>query len=213
MYNDFKRYSELYHYGILGMKWGVRRFQNKDGSLTEEGKRRQKLNDSEAYKEYLSEKKAIDDKYGGAGVGVLATHTAAGIMGGMAAGLAVGGGPAGVAAYAAIRIGAMIAALPALGLITRSTDKNIDNIAKSYGKERIEKMKKLCEQKAKNMTRNDIVDVHNLLSRNPTDEEQKSFDKINLEQIEKDIIDGKLDINDLKKKQSEILKQNKAFYK
>lgn len=32
--------NELYHYGILGMKWGVRRYQNKDGSLTRAGKRR-----------------------------------------------------------------------------------------------------------------------------------------------------------------------------
>lgn len=31
---------ELYHHGIRGMKWGVRRFQNKDGSLTAAGKKR-----------------------------------------------------------------------------------------------------------------------------------------------------------------------------
>ena len=30
--------DELYHYGVLGQKWGLRRYQNKDGSLTEAGK-------------------------------------------------------------------------------------------------------------------------------------------------------------------------------
>ena len=34
------RQNELTHHGIKGMKWGVRRFQNKDGSLTPVGKRR-----------------------------------------------------------------------------------------------------------------------------------------------------------------------------
>lgn len=33
---------ELSHHGILGQKWGVRRFQNKDGTLTAEGKQRSK---------------------------------------------------------------------------------------------------------------------------------------------------------------------------
>lgn len=32
----------LVHHGILGQKWGVRRFQNEDGSYTEEGKRRRR---------------------------------------------------------------------------------------------------------------------------------------------------------------------------
>lgn len=31
---------ELYHHGILGMHWGIRRYQNKDGSLTSAGKKR-----------------------------------------------------------------------------------------------------------------------------------------------------------------------------
>lgn len=34
MYNN-----ELYHHGVKGMKWGVRRYQNKDGSLTDAGKK------------------------------------------------------------------------------------------------------------------------------------------------------------------------------
>lgn len=43
--------SDLQHHGILGQKWGVRRYQNKDGSLTAAGRSRY----HEKVKEYKNE--------------------------------------------------------------------------------------------------------------------------------------------------------------
>ncbi len=42
--NELAHYDYLKHYGILGMKWGIRRFQNKDGTLTPAGKLRYQKN-------------------------------------------------------------------------------------------------------------------------------------------------------------------------
>lgn len=51
MINNENGYGELRHHGILGMKWGVRRYQNKDGSLTPEGRSRYGYAQDEGSKE------------------------------------------------------------------------------------------------------------------------------------------------------------------
>ena len=49
-YRVIRSDDELMHYGIKGQKWGIRRYQNKDGSLTEAGRKR-------AIQEYKSDNK------------------------------------------------------------------------------------------------------------------------------------------------------------
>lgn len=64
--------SILAHYGILGMHWGVRRYQNKDGTLTPKGKARLEKKDDDWAKKHSDEitKRAIKksskelDRYG-----------------------------------------------------------------------------------------------------------------------------------------------------
>lgn len=59
-------YSKHYlqHYGVKGMKWGVRRYQNEDGTLTAAGKERY-YNDDEQRSMYENARKStvVEDKY------------------------------------------------------------------------------------------------------------------------------------------------------
>ena len=72
--------DSLYHHGVKGQQWGVRRYQNSDGSLTEEGRRRYGRNGgimSINTKERLKQGAKIGVKVG-AGVGALGTALSVG---------------------------------------------------------------------------------------------------------------------------------------
>lgn len=68
-YNNYEYPAHLYHHGIKGMKWGVRRFQKKDGSLTSAGKKRysedsdsKKTNEKQSEDGQQKEKKQLTRK-------------------------------------------------------------------------------------------------------------------------------------------------------
>ena len=52
----------LCHYGILGMKWGVRRYQNADGTLTPAGKKRYAKSITDTYKSLSKKYKEVSAK-------------------------------------------------------------------------------------------------------------------------------------------------------
>lgn len=56
--------DELYHFGVKGMKWGVRRYQNEDGSLTSLGKKRDRmLSDRKTAKKHSTTSNIVNAEY------------------------------------------------------------------------------------------------------------------------------------------------------
>lgn len=53
---------ELYHHGILGQKWGVRRYRNEDGTLTEAGRARYRSVEGVSKKKLLKQLRKHDRK-------------------------------------------------------------------------------------------------------------------------------------------------------
>ena len=54
--------NELYHYGIPGMKWGVRRYANKNGKLNAEGRKRYGVKSVDEWKIKKKQMRATKDK-------------------------------------------------------------------------------------------------------------------------------------------------------
>lgn len=68
---EYYRTTELYHYGLKGMKWGVRRWQNADGTWTPAGKKRYSViseaaNTASTYAKYArNDRKMYNDQLSG----------------------------------------------------------------------------------------------------------------------------------------------------
>lgn len=86
-------WKELKHWGIKGMKWGIRRYQNEDGTLTPEGKRRYTTKENFTKEQGLRKNerfKSLITSSGGAATGALigGSSVKSRVLGGLAGGLA-----------------------------------------------------------------------------------------------------------------------------
>lgn len=140
--------NELYHHGIKGQQWGVRRYQNEDGTLTEAGKEhyygQRTLRD--ANKEYNAKK----IKYAVA-TGVGAVSTRAYPMGFTAGGAIAG--PAGAAVGAVAGIGIM------MGGLTLSTKAKED--LENYVKKPVSKTNEILIKKGDKFVRTSLKSEEN----------------------------------------------------
>ena len=113
--------NELYHHGIKGQKWGIRRYQNSDGSLTEEGKRR--YNGPEGKKNLQLDLAETHDRHE---INKLKRLGALALVGGVAgaAGGAVAIGSAAAGAYLGVYGGMAVSAFSSIVSDFKYTEKN-----------------------------------------------------------------------------------------
>ena len=65
---DYLEFKTLSHHGIKGQRWGIRRFQNEDGSLTPRGKKRE-LTDQEKSDKNKDIRRTVGTAVAGAAIG------------------------------------------------------------------------------------------------------------------------------------------------
>lgn len=136
---NFNEQSFLCHYGILGMKWGIRRYQNKDGSLTSAGKAHYGVGNTRdlakthaGLRRRLASGKVAMNLVNKASVAGMYGVSTAGIAAGAAAGLATtGGNPVGLT-VGSLGGGALgIAGAKAIGYVGQ---KRLNKLNDEYGK-------------------------------------------------------------------------------
>lgn len=136
---SYNEYSYLCHYGILGMKWGIRRYQNKDGSLTSAGRVRYgKGNAHDLAKTHAGLRRRLrSGEVASKTVKSIASNAQlislfAGTAAGAGAGLALtGGNPAGLAIGSTAGVTAGVAGSAAIAKIG---NKRLQKIGNEYQK-------------------------------------------------------------------------------
>lgn len=125
--------NELYHHGIKGQRWGVRRFQNPDGTLTEAGRRKYRTTNTRlSANDVYKYRKRLDMQSGGLISGLT---TAA-----VASNLIIGGAtPISAIGATAATMSGIAAGLAADKVI----NKKIDSIKASMPKKQVEYLKQI----------------------------------------------------------------------
>lgn len=169
--------NELYHHGIKGQRWGIRRYQNPDGTLTEEGKRRmnphkavQRMSDTELKKvnnRLKMESEYMELRYKDTERGRRALNTALKVVG------AVGIASVGVASVTVGKEALRTFGSELGSKMASSIHNRIESAIKTASDNVTNKMKDVAENAAKN-TANMIKDSAKKIINGPLSESQRS---------------------------------------